>query len=127
MRGRIKESHWVITIFILQKAQSHISTVFGQFSYLNMCYSHLNCVLHLTMTDVAKAIQDLCDQFKSLREDVDTLKKQRKTKKSKSRKSYSHSPSRNRRYHSQSRARSISPRNRERSSHPRSGARISHH
>ena len=99
----------------------------GLFLSSNMCYSHLNHVLHLTMTDVAKAIQDLCNQFKSLREGVDMLKKQRKSKKSKSRKSYSHSPSRDRRYHSRSRARSISPQNRERSSHPRSGARISHH
>ena len=99
----------------------------GLFLSSNTCYSYLNRVLHLTMTDVAKAIQDLCDQFKSLREDVDTLKKRRKSKKSKSRKFYSRSPSRDRRYRSRSRARSISPRSRERSSRPRSGARISHH
>ena len=99
----------------------------GLFLSSNTCYSYLNRVLHLTMTDVAKAIQDLCDQFKSLREDVDTLKKRRKSKKSKSRKSYSRSPSRDRRYRSRSRARSISPRSRERSSCPQSGARISHH
>ena len=112
---------------ILQKVQSHISTVFGQFSYLNSyvyssfqknyiyiyiyinpqsnphfglflslntCYSYLNCVLNLTMTDVAKAIQDLCDQFKSLRENVYTLKKRKskKSKKSKSQKSYLRTP-----------------------------------
>ena len=142
-------------LIIFQKALSHISTVFGQFSYLNSYvyssfqkkvyinpqsnprsglflssntyYSYLNRMLHLTITDVAKAIQDLCDQLKSLREDVDTLKKRWKSKKSKSRKSYSGSPSCNRCYRSRSRARSISPRSRERSSRPRSGARISHH
>ena len=58
------------------------------------------------MTDVTKAIQDLCDQFKSLREDVYTLKKRKskKSKKSKSRKSYLRSPSCDRHYRSRSRA-----------------------
>lgn len=76
-------------IYVKPQSNPHSSIFLSS----NTCYSYLNHVPHSTMTDVAKAIQDLCDQFKSHREDVDKLKKRKskKSKKRKSRKSYSRS------------------------------------
>ena len=80
-----------------------------------MCCSYQNRMLYPIMTDIVKAIRDLCEQFKSLC---------KKTKK----KSYSHlrSQSHNRPYHSRSRVILNSLQSRARLIHPQSRAKVSH-
>ena len=94
----------------------------------NMCCSYHNRMLYPIMTDIVKAIQDLCEQFKSLRDNVDTPKKWKSKSKKSKKISYSHlhSQSHNRPYHCQSRVILNSPQSRARSIRPQSSAKVSH-
>ena len=109
-----------LQLFLKIHIDPQLNPHFGLFLSLNMCCSYKSRLLYPTISDM-KTIQELSEQFKSLRDDVDTLKKHKskKSKKSK-RKSYSRSCSRSRDrcYHSWSRATSNSPWSRDRSTLP---------
>ena len=90
-------------LIIFQKAQSHISTVFDQFSYLNSSsqlvhppddkntipqpnlylglFLNLNTCRSSKMSDVAQPIKNLSKKFNNLQKDVDKIKKSAKKKK----------------------------------------------
>ena len=119
-------SAFLITLIIFQKAQSPISTVFGQFSYLSsfsqymhppgeetkshnrfptsaffLARARVHSKENAVMAEVVNLLEDLSKKFDLLRNDVDSLKERsgkRKKRKGK----------RSRRHHTRSRSRSRS-------------------
>ena len=114
----------IYVIVIFQKAQSSISTVFGQFSYSSSFLQYMHppgvktkshyrvstsafflaraCVCskqNTIMAEVERLLRDLSEKFDTLREDVDSLK-EHAGKKKKSKRSHRH--------HTRSRTRSRS-------------------